>query len=460
MEVEASSEESARRSMQQQQASLLPAKAVEVVADLFTVADSKRQSEVALLDQLKKRATDDYLSKGFHLLGFEVLQLQLENGANNEPDQSLKAFFNGTYGRVKATDGLRARCKLLLLPVDEKSTTGSAPASTPVLAQSTAPATPRESSKESKPSELAEDTYSVDSSEESAGGTKAPAVATATASTADGASAKAAITAPYDPAGFLNGPDQLEEVVSASPLGCSVLRLFEACVSDDSDLELRYHEARGDTEISIGKWTDDPQFGKVRSNSYIVKLSDPIGPKSSRSEEQQRYTLQEDKLMLETFSFMLDAPFADRFRVESIIEATATGASSCNVTIRCKPVFTGKTILEGTITKKTMKGMSGSMQQWFDMARERVEGSSGGSGAAPHEAAMATAAADQGTATAKATVKSEPKGAPARADDDRLVVELDLSVVAEVVGEVIKYRVVLIPLLLNILLTTWVLARH
>jgi len=299
-----------------------------------------------------------------------------------------------------------------------------------------------------------DDTASVEEVSEEApgnGGTKAPVADPApvanggrasakTSANGGSASAKAYMSPkPYEPAGFLNGFDILEEVVPASPLSCSVLQLFEKCVSDESDMEQQYHEQRNDSEIVIGKWTDDAQFGKVRSNSYVVKLSDPIGPKSSRSEEKQRYNLQEDKLVLETYSSMLDAPFGDRFRVESIIEATATGPTSCNVTIRCKPVFSAKSMLEGTITKKTMSGMRESMQQWCDMAKERV----GGGGGAPATAVEAPA----------------PKEPPAR-EEGRLVVELDLSIVAELLGEVIKYRVVLVPLLFNIFLTLWLLVRR
>jgi hypothetical protein len=443
----------------------LPPKALEVTADLFVVADAKRQTEVALLDQLKTRAVNEYLAKGFHILGFEVQEVRLENGSN-EPDQSLKAFFNGTYGKIKATDGIRAKCKLLLVPVDDKGTDAVVAAAP---APSVAPATPRETAAESKASDATEDTLSVgemsDESPTPPAPTTAPAVnsvqvTVASVAPVPGAAAKAFISPkPYDPAGFLLGPDILEEVLPPSPVACSVLQLFETCYTDESDLKLRYHERRNDEDIIVGKWTDDPQFGKVRFNTFVVRLSEPIGPKSTRSEEHQRYNLQEDKLVVETHSSMLDTPFSDRFRVESIFEARSTGPSSCDVTIRCKPVFTGKTILEGTITKKTMSGMRDSMQLWFDLLRERVAKAAGAGDVA---SVVVTTQVPTSPTSAAAPAKVEVRAGPAPRPQDagRMVMEIDLSLVAELVGEMVKYRVLLIPLLLNLLFTFIILVRH
>jgi hypothetical protein len=332
--------------------------ATEVTADLFCAADVKHQTEIQLLAWLKQKAIAEYEKKGFTIMSFEVLSLQLD--ASSEPDKSVQAFFHGQYGRVKDNDGIRAKVKLQLLPVPLQKHSSH-------LKKHTA--------SESKPET------------KSSGGDKKHA-------SKDKVDVSAWLSdSAYEPAGFLTGADQLEEIYSG-PLETDVARLFQSCYADGCGFEIEYHSARGDTEVLVGKWDKDPKFGSVRNSTYVVKLSGPIGPPTSRVEETQRYNLQPDKLVVETLVTMLDAPYADHFRVESQMTFSATGASGCSAVARAKPIFSKSTMLESTITKKTLSGMTKSAKQWMGIAKERCGGSGGAGGetaaekVAPNDAAV------------------------------------------------------------------------
>ncbi len=312
-----------------------------VVADLFCAADVKHQTETQLLEWLKRKAIAEYEKKGFSILAFEVESMQLES--STVPDRSVKAFFHGQYGRVKDNDGIRARVKLHLIPVGQA-----------LESKASAPAIDKEKKKE-------------------ADGIADPDPKSEVASKGTEAISASA----YDNAGFLEDAGKLLDAYSTT-LGLDVAAVFQNCFSDNCAFEEEYHKARSDTDVVIGKWEQDSKFGTLRHNTYTIKLSGPIGPPTSRAQETQRYNLQADKLTVDMFVVLLDAPYGDHFRVESQWLFAASGGGGCSADVKAKPMFSKSTMLESTITKKTLSGMKESLEQWMNQAKDKATGGPSG----------------------------------------------------------------------------------
>ncbi len=431
--------------------------AIEVVADLFCVASRKVQTEIQLLNELKLHAETEYAAKGFTLLSFQVESVRLES--TNQPDLSVKAFFHGQYGKAKQNEGIHAKVRLLLLPnaatnSSNVSSSKNSDNEAKIKASPSFPAVAPTERKTPPPDVLVTSPTEQAASSES---TAPTAAASAPSVLVVPEEVKAMITpTPYDPSSFLNGADQLEQVATAT-FPCNVMQFVKACVADDSTLQYDYHVAQGDTDVVIGKWTDNPQLGKTRQNTYIIHMTETLGPKQSRAEETQRYHLQENKLVLETSTSMLDTPKGDTFHVESQISVSAAaGGSSCDIEIKSKPVFVKSTFLESTITKKVMASMRDHMQQWLEMARQKV-------GAPPQLAAQLP---DKTLVIGETPNILPPASAPAvkPAESERLARRGDRlppsSLLDELVGEAIRYRVIVALFALNTLLLLLVLAKH
>jgi hypothetical protein len=192
------------------------------------------------------------------------------------------------------------------------------------------------------------------------------------------------------------------------------MRFFQLFVGNENNFEKEYHEARGDTDVRVTAWSPHEKFGNTRNVYYTLKLSGPIGPPTTRTEELHRYHLQKDKLIIDTSMSMLDAPYGDYFRVESQwIVVLREDKKSSNVKISAKAVFSKSTIMKGTISSRTLTGMTESFKMWLSKAREVIAQKTGGSagagstsGSSPSKtsaAASSAAAASASTSTASSS---------------------------------------------------------
>jgi hypothetical protein len=75
-----------------------------------------------------------------------------------------------------------------------------------------------------------------------------------------------------------------------------VAKVFESCFSDESKLEEAYHISSRRHGCEHWQLHGYPKFGKIRYNTYTVKLTGPVGPPTSRVKETQRYNLQATSL--------------------------------------------------------------------------------------------------------------------------------------------------------------------
>lgn len=193
--------------------------------------------------------------------------------------------------------------------------------------------------------------------------------------------------------------DELQELLQEE-LPVTPLRFFQLFVGNESTFEKDYHEARGDTDVKVTPWSPHEKFGITRNVFYTLKLSGPIGPPTTRTEELHRYHLQKERLIIDTSMSMLDAPYGDYFRVESqwIITQRKEG-KSCNVKISAKAVFSKSTMMKGTISSRTLSGMTESFKLWLVKARDLIAqksaasgaGSGGGSSSSPSKAGASAA---------------------------------------------------------------------
>ena len=176
----------------------------------------------------------------------------------------------------------------------------------------------------------------------------------------------------YEKDGFLGGVDELSELLQED-LPLTPTRFFQYFVGNESTFEKDYHEARGDTDVKVEAWKPHETFGQTRNLFYILKLSGPIGPPTTRTEEVHRYHLQKDRLIIDTSMNMLDAPYGDYFRVESqwIINLNEDGTSS-HIRISAKAVFMKSTMMKGTISSRTLAGMTESFKFWITQARALI----------------------------------------------------------------------------------------
>ena len=102
----------------------------------------------------------------------------------------------------------------------------------------------------------------------------------------------------------------------------------------------------------MSSWNPNPKFGNCRQLLYRVPLNFPIGPKSSRSEESQRYHLSKTSLRIDTVVVALDIPFADYFRVEgqwNVQSKEESGGGGCKVTIKVAVPFSKNTLFKCTL---------------------------------------------------------------------------------------------------------------
>ena len=216
----------------------------------------------------------------------------------------------------------------------------------------------------------------------------------------------------YEKDGFLGGVDELSELLQED-MPVTPTRFFQLFVSNESTFEKDYHEARGDTDVKVEPWSPHETFGTTRNVFYVLKLSGPIGPPTTRTKEVHRYHLQKDRLIIDTSMNMLDAPYGDYFRVESqwMINLNPDGQSS-HVRISAKAVFMKSTMMKGTISSRTLAGMTESFKFWISKARDLIakkspkkNSVSGDAGAA---AAAAGASSDGVSVSSSSTAMSKP----------------------------------------------------
>lgn len=176
----------------------------------------------------------------------------------------------------------------------------------------------------------------------------------------------------YTRDGFLKAIDELQELIN-DELPVTPTNFFKLFVGNDSTFEHDYHVSRGDSEVEVGLWEPHAQYGITREVTYILKLNAPMGPPTTRTKEVHRYHLARDQVIIDTSMQMLDAPYGDYFRVESHWTIASKGAHACTVNIKANAVFSKSTLLKGTISSRTLSGMTEGFGVWVKNAKALIE---------------------------------------------------------------------------------------
>ncbi len=269
----------------------------------------------------------------------------------------------------------------------------------------------------------------------------------------------------YEKDGFLGGVDELQELLQED-IPVTPMRFFQLFVGNENNFEKEYHEARGDTDVKVTAWSPHEKFGITRNVYYTLKLSGPIGPPTTRTEELHRYHLQKDKLIIDTSMSMLDAPYGDYFRVESQwIIVLRDDQKSSNVKISAKAVFSKSTIMKSTISSRTLTGMTESFKFWLGKARDVVAQKSGGastassSGSSPSKSASTTAVGSSGLTTSTGSSSTGSNISSSNSSNARASGWLAAVGGRETLNTVLLFTNVLVNLLLALALLKY-LARN
>jgi len=179
----------------------------------------------------------------------------------------------------------------------------------------------------------------------------------------------------YSENGFLQSIPKMK-VVFSSELECSVAEFFWLFVSQNSDnFHRQYHDKRSDTELEFGQWANF-----ARDVTYRVPVKVPIGPKTTRVIEKQRYNLfleeanKLEELVFETSSNMLDIPFADTFRVEAKWDINTVSPTRCSCTVSSGVNFVKTNMFKTKIETNTIKEIIESFDTvWKPLAIDAIQ---------------------------------------------------------------------------------------
>eukprot|EP01114_Cavostelium_apophysatum_P010311 TRINITY_DN2388_c0_g1_i1.p1 TRINITY_DN2388_c0_g1~~TRINITY_DN2388_c0_g1_i1.p1 ORF type:complete len:712 (+),score=215.02 TRINITY_DN2388_c0_g1_i1:200-2335(+) len=173
--------------------------------------------------------------------------------------------------------------------------------------------------------------------------------------------------------GFLNSESsefKKSEIVNEE-LPISMMKFFRVFFLT-SNFAKFYHEQRKDYEISVSEWTQTEGIGTTREVVYRAPLRHPIGPKSARCQETQRYVLTKTKLVIETYQLQYDIPYGDSFRIEGKWEITPVAANSCRLVVSAGVYFMKKTWFKGKIESASISELKQSFAQFVTLARQEI----------------------------------------------------------------------------------------
>jgi len=155
----------------------------------------------------------------------------------------------------------------------------------------------------------------------------------------------------YSETGFLGSIPKMK-VAFSSEFECSVAEFFWLFVSQNSDnFHRQYHEKRGNIELDFGQWENF-----AREVTYRAPFKVPVGPKSARAIERQRYNLfLEEELVFETSTTLLEIPFADTFRVEGKWDIIVVSPTRCSCTVNVGVHFLRANIFKKKIEDHTVE---------------------------------------------------------------------------------------------------------
>lgn len=170
--------------------------------------------------------------------------------------------------------------------------------------------------------------------------------------------------------------------------------------------ELHTQEPLSYTEVSMGQWSPQAENCCLRrSVGFRVALKHPLGPKSTRVQQEQRiHYMNKDTLVMETTSASLDVPYGDTFSTDTRwVMSAATGPGgkpATRVTVNVDIKFTKSVWIKGVIQSSAVDGVSTYFPAWAEKAQRLLA-----------RKARAVAAATPASPTAKRTPR---KGASTR----------------------------------------------
>eukprot|EP00004_Rigifila_ramosa_P011096 TRINITY_DN2339_c0_g2_i6.p1 TRINITY_DN2339_c0_g2~~TRINITY_DN2339_c0_g2_i6.p1 ORF type:complete len:365 (-),score=68.45 TRINITY_DN2339_c0_g2_i6:43-1137(-) len=183
--------------------------------------------------------------------------------------------------------------------------------------------------------------------------------------------------------------DDADEPPFTSPEGLNVheignqeynmtaVQFFEMFWADSSSMCLDYRTARQDFDLKIGQWQDHATFGKIRELEYRVFTNAPIGPRTAKVNETQRYSWDKDKtvLFVESICHMTEVPYCDCFCIETKFSLSPIeGAPQRTKLLLTTGVrFLKSCWIQDTIESNTNKKSKESYAQWIQMSVEMAE---------------------------------------------------------------------------------------
>ncbi|DAZ96982.1 TPA: hypothetical protein N0F65_012114 [Lagenidium giganteum] len=145
-----------------------------------------------------------------------------------------------------------------------------------------------------------------------------------------------------------------------------------------------YFQARGDTEVEVGEWSESKDYGgQVRVVSSRALTNASIGPASTMTTNTQHILFTQEKgpdperFVHESKVFLHDIPYGDCFTVEQV---TIVEKDSASGALRAK-VYLGIPFSKGCMFKSkiisaTKEGVSGSMKLCFEELNKTMDGQS------------------------------------------------------------------------------------
>ncbi|XP_058182645.1 BAG-associated GRAM protein 1 isoform X2 [Rhododendron vialii] len=160
-------------------------------------------------------------------------------------------------------------------------------------------------------------------------------------------------------------------------------QFFDLLFSDGSNFTNEFHSVRKDTNVKIGQWHDDVEYGgQVREITFRALCEGFVGPPDTAITDRQHAVLSPDKkqLVLEFLQRVHDVPFGSYFEVHFRWSLETISESTCKVDIRLGPHIKKWCVVQSRIKSDLQRAYKEDLELMLKTARAYVlSKTSGGS---------------------------------------------------------------------------------
>jgi hypothetical protein len=166
---------------------------------------------------------------------------------------------------------------------------------------------------------------------------------------------------------LLGASTDRQEAVRQRIDGVNVVRFFELVFGDESPVFSAFRAARGDEEVSVTPWLAGKRLVSCRA-----PVKAPIGPKTTRLDEQQAFVLCSDKLLLWTQATAHDVPFGAVFVSQTAWTVTNDENNGVDVRVSVGAFFKKYTMLRSRIAEACVSELTASCETLLQLTRDNV----------------------------------------------------------------------------------------